>query len=248
VADFPTLKASISIKQTADMLGLKVRPDGADFRGACPICREGDDRAFKLFTQTNTFYCWRHKKAGTIIDLVMGVLNCDEPAAGCKLADAFSIKSPRKTEGSNGKFDPEKWGRDLNPDAPELAPLGISADTYRAFGAGYNATKPSLKGMLCIPVRDAGGIPLGFVGVNLESRELTFPKGLSPDMLLNCDRTAPGKLYAVAHPLDVLRQIETGIDELANVVAIMTTITPDILDRLAALTRERGVEAIEFQA
>lgn len=227
------------------MLRLTLRKDGADFRGLCPICGEGGERGFKVFTQTNTFYCWGHKKSGTIIDLVAGVLKCDAPAAGRKLAEAFDIAQPQKTAQTTGKFDAEKWGKDLNPDAPELEPLGIAPDTYRAFGGGYNATKPSLKGMLCLPVRDAAGASQGFVGVSLDG-ELTFPKGVNPETLFNADRTTPGTLHVVTSPLDVLRQLETGIEELANVVAIMVPVTPAILETLAAFAKERGVETMEF--
>jgi hypothetical protein len=245
MADFPTLKEKITILQTLDMLGITLNKES---RTSCPLCGEGGNRIFKAFVNTNTFYCWSCKKSGTIIDLVMGVLKCDEPAAGRKLAEAFDIKSPPRKPEPTGKFDAEKWGKDLDPDAEQLKIFGISPTTYRAFGAGYNGSKPSLKGMLCIPVRDAGGPPLGFVGVALDTQELSFPKGVSPDMLLNADRITPGTLHVVSHPLDVLRQIETGIEELANVVAIMTAITPDMLDGLTAIARERGVESFEFHA
>jgi hypothetical protein len=245
VADYNTVKERVTILQAADMLGITLNKEQ---RAPCPICKEGGNRIFKIFTNTNTFFCWSCRKSGTVIDLVAYVLKCDAPTAGKKLADAFDIQSPaRKTE-SPGRFDAEKWGKDLDPDAEQLKIFGISPATYRAFGAGYNGSKPSLKGMLCIPVRDAGGPPLGFVGVALDTQELSFPKGVSPDMLLNADRITPGTLHVVSHPLDVLRQIETGIEELANVVAIMTAITPDMLDGLTAIARERGVESFEFHA
>jgi hypothetical protein len=243
VADFLTLKERITILQTLDMLGITLNKES---RASCPLCGEGGNRIFKAFVNTNTFYCWSCKKSGTIIDLVMGVLKCDEPAAGRKLAEAFDIKSPARKSESNGKFDADKWGKDLDPDAEQLKFLGISPATYRALEAGYNGRNPSLKGMLCIPVRDSGGTKLGFVGVALDTQELLFPKGVSAEMLLNCDRITPGTLHVVMHPLDVLRQIETGIEELANVIAVMTVITPEILDSLTTIARERGVKAFEF--
>lgn len=247
MADYNTLKEKVTIQQALDWLNIKLRRDGPNLRGSCPICHEGGDRVFKAFTSTNTFYCWSCKKSGTIIDLVAGVTECDQPTAGRKLEDAFDIKSPpRKSENGSTKFDPEKWGKGLDPAAYQLAPLGLAPEVYRAFGAGYNATKPSLKGMLCVPIRQPDGTLLGFVGVHVETRELAFPKPAFAEALLNCDRVTPGTLHVVTHPLGVLRQIETGIEELANVVAIMTTITPAVLDNLTAFARERGVETIEF--
>lgn len=242
--EFTTLKSSITIVQACDMLGIKLNKEQ---RSACPICNEGGPRIFRIFPTTNTFYCWAHKKAGTIIDLTMGVLNCDEPTAGKKLAAHFNIDAPRQPVTS--KVNLEEWGKGLNPSHEALQPLGIPPKTFSAFGGGYNALKPSLKGLLCLPYRDRDGTLLGYIGINVETQEPSYPKGLEPSALFNCDRIEKGTLQVVSHPMDVLHQLDTGIPDLKNVVAVLTEQPPyslDLIERIIAFARERDVDNIEF--
>ena len=82
--------------------------------------------------------------------------------------------------------------------------------------------------------------------MSLETQEVSFPKDFEPPPLFNCDRISKGTLHVVAHPLDVLRQLDTGIADLANTVAVFAPVTPELLDSLAALAREREVDAFEF--
>lgn len=247
MANFETLRERVTIQQVAELLEISLRKDGANFRAHCPICKEGDHRAFKVFTDTNTFYCWAHKRSGDIVGLAAGVWKCDEKTAGNKLAEHFKISAPqRPREIISGKFNADEWGKSLDPTHEALAPLGISTETYTAFGAGYNALQRSLKGMLCIPVRDASGTTVCFVGVQPDTQELCHPKGVDVPPFLNRDRISAGTLHVVIHPLDVLRHLEAGIPELANTIAVLTTITPDTLNSLSVFARERGINAIEF--
>ncbi len=87
---------------------------------------------------------------------------------------------------------------------------------------------------------------MAFIGISPDTEEITYPKDFDHSRFFNCDRIGRGTLHVVSHPLDVLRQIDTGIPDLTNTVAVLTAITPAVLDALAAFAREREVDAIEF--
>ena len=205
MADYLTIKEKVTILQAADYLGITLNKEQ---RSSCPLCKEGGNRTFKVFQQTGTYFCWTCRKSGTVIDLVAGVLKCDAPAAGRKLAEAFDIKSPpRKAE--PGKFDAEKWGADLDPDAEQLKILGIAPATYRGFEGGYNASKPSFKGMLCLPARDVSGAKVGFVGIALDTQEFELGKTVDSESAIQrrsrhaghaaCRDTSAGRPAATGH-------------------------------------------------
>jgi hypothetical protein len=201
MADFAELKQRITMLQACEMLGIALKKEKETYRAPCPICQKGDNRTLQVFPLTNTYYCWSEKKSGDIIGLVARYGKIDEAGAGRKLADHFDIKTQRKPE-TSGKFDPVEWGKSLDPLHAALTPFGISPETLASFGAGYNASRPSLKGMLCLPVRDASGTPTGFIGIHPETRELTIPKTITAQ-LLNIDRIGAGVLHVVTQPLDV---------------------------------------------
>ena len=52
--DFQQIKATVSIEQVLDMLGVKhLKPHGDALRGHCPCCKEGNDRAFVVTPAKN---------------------------------------------------------------------------------------------------------------------------------------------------------------------------------------------------
>jgi hypothetical protein len=77
-----------------------------------------------------------------------------------------------------------------------------------------------------------------------ESPALIFPNGVNPhDYLFNSHRVRSGDLYLVRDPLQVLQAAENGVE---NVVAFLTTITPQQLEQLAALMDERKCDSVEL--
>ena len=46
--DFEDLKARVKIEQTIPLLGLKMRQHGDQYRGPCPACKSGGDRALAI--------------------------------------------------------------------------------------------------------------------------------------------------------------------------------------------------------
>ncbi len=69
--DFAELKQRVGIEQVIQMLGLRVKQNGHQLRGACPICKEGGDRAFVVTPAKGLYYCFGTcRKGGDMIALV----------------------------------------------------------------------------------------------------------------------------------------------------------------------------------
>ena len=78
----------------------------------------------------------------------------------------------------------------------------------------------------------------------METHTAIFPNGTNPhDSIFNSHRVRSGDLYLVRDPLQVLQAVENGVE---NVVAFLTTITPQQLEQLASLMDERKVETFEL--
>jgi DNA primase len=252
MADFATLKEKITIVQALEMLGVmqQLNREGKGFRGPCPICKEGGNRSFQVYPETNSYYCWSERKGGSIIDLVARRNRVDEATAGRQLASHFKMDSPRQPadNGSGGaKFNAEEFAKHLDPAHEALRGLGISAETLRAVGGGY-CTRPSLRGRLALPIRDENGTMTGFFGIALDGQEpeLLFPKGTEPPELFNCQAVQAGTLHVVFHPVDALRAIDSGMDEQRNTIAVLSPLTPALLMTIGTLAQKSGVDIVEF--
>ena len=46
--DFEVLKSRVRIEQTIGLLGLQMRQHGDQYRGPCPACKQGGDRALRF--------------------------------------------------------------------------------------------------------------------------------------------------------------------------------------------------------
>ena len=164
--------------------------------------------------------------------------------AGRKIAAHFNVSAPRKPAEAENGFDAEAFQKSLNPEAPELAPLGISADTLRFYGGGFCA-KPSLKGKLALPVCDITGAVMFFMGIAIDSHEIVYPKlkDFRVPFFFGVNKLDSGTLHIVHHPIDLLRAADNNIE---NVLALLTPVTPDVLTSLKALMEAKDLHTIEF--
>jgi hypothetical protein len=253
LAEFSTIKQSITILQLLDMMGIaslkpakaKVKGEEVDvLRGECPCCKEGGDRAFVVYPHTNSYYCWSQKHGGDVLTLASRFWRIPLDEAGRKIAAHFNLSAPRKPAEAENGFDAEVFQRSLNPDAPELALIGISADTIRFYGGGY-CTKPSLKGKLALPVRDIAGTIKFFMGIEIDNHEIVYPKlkGLVVPFFFGVDKLEGGTLHIVHHPIDLLRAVDNHIE---NVLALLTPVTADVLTSLKTLMDAKDLHTIEF--
>ena len=261
MADFAQIKASVTIAQVLDMLVITgLTPTGDTLRGYCPCCKEGNNRAFVVTPARNIFYCFSEKKGGSVIDLVARFRRIPEAEAGRQIAAHFGLNGtsngpgkvadnvPAISEGSPerkpGGFDPREYMKNLDPSHAALKDFGIPTATIRDFDGGYCA-KGLNRGRLALPVHDAEGTILGFMGLALkgEQPELLFPKGFEAPPFFNLHRVGAGVLTLVSSPRDVLRAWDNS---LRDVVCPLVTLTPLHLDVLAAFMRERQCDALEF--
>ena len=254
--DFQQLKQEIKIEDAMPLLGLQVSQFSDQMRMPCPACKSGGDRALVITKSKSAFYCFAQGEGGDVIGLIAHIKGIGMKDAANVLAESFNKKpEPRPTasvETVPSNSSPKKEKAGLNPltylqsEHPSVQALGISSETALAFGAGY-APKGIMRGRLAIPIHDASGVLVAYCGqtVSGESPALIFPNGFQPsEYIFNAHKVHEGPLTLVRDPLQVLKALEGGIE---NVVAFLTeTTSPQQLEMLASLMDQRGCEAIEL--
>src|SRR5665647_1734402 len=103
--DFTELKQNVSIERAAELLGINLKKAGAQFRGPCPICKDGGDRAFVVTPAKGLFYCFgKCRKGGDAITLAAEVQKISLREAAEFLADKAGL-SPGGQRGDNSPHD-----------------------------------------------------------------------------------------------------------------------------------------------
>jgi hypothetical protein len=261
LADFAQIKASVTIAQVLDMLAITgLTPNGDTLRGYCPCCKEGNNRAFVVTPARNIYYCFSERKGGSVIDLVARFKRIPEAEAGRQIAAHFGLNgatngsgkaadsAPAAADGTQERkstgFDPREYMKTLDPSHAALKDFGIPEQTIRDFDGGYCA-KGLNRGRLALPVHNAEGTILGFMGLALkgEQPEILYPKGFQPPPFFNLHRVGAGTLTLVSSPRDVLRAWDNS---LRDVICPLVPVTPDVLDAMTAFMRERQCAELEF--
>ncbi len=253
--DFQDLKSKVTIQQVLEMLGVsKLKAHGEALRGHCPCCQEGGDRAFVVTPSKGSYYCFGERHGGDMIELAARFWRISPKDAAGRIAAHFGIgraatagkaEAPAAADSTGGSgFDFKAYQASLDPAHASLADCGIAEQTIRDFGGGF-CSRGLHRGRLTLPVQDAAGDMLGFMGLALKGEEpdILLPKGFDPPPLFAAHRVVAGVLYLVRHPKDVLKATEAGLE---NVICPMVPLTADVLDALAALMRERGSESLEI--
>jgi DNA primase len=255
--DFAEIKRRISLSQCATMLGLQLKQSGNQMRCACPV-HGGGERTL-VVTPDKGFYCFNDKKGGDQVALVAHVKqisNRDAAEAICLHFALDLLKEPKETTRPTKAaeppaparmpkgFDPEAYARRLDPAHEKLADLGVSAETFKFFGAGHSNGGVN-RGRLAIPLHDRNGGFVCYFGRALgnESPALVFPNGTDTTHIFNAHRVKEGELYLVRDPLAAMQAYETGIE---NVVAFLSPVTAQMLEQLASLMDERRCDAVEL--
>ena len=251
--DFVELKQRVSIERAADMLGIKLKKSGLQWRGQCPICKDNSDRAFVITPAKGLYYCFgKCGMGGDAITLAANVRQCSLREAAEFLAGKSGAGSA-SAKGDSSRHDSpqpqtEKGLRPLDylqPSHEAVRALGVSPETCAQFGAGF-APKGIMRGRLAIPIHDRAGTLLAYCGraLNDESPALIFPNGFDPrGAIFNAHRIVEGDLFLVRDPLQMLTAHESGIE---NVVAFLTeNVTAQQLEQLAALMDERKCDNLE---
>jgi DNA primase len=257
--DFAELKTRVSIEQAVQMLGLNLVLHGSQYRGSCPACKSGGDRALIVTPAKGLFYCFAKKSGGDVIALTAHIRGISVKDAADELNRAFGTvqnstgtvsklraTAPQAQEArKQPAFDPEAYAARLDASHASLAPLGISAETLKAWKAGYS-NSGSNRGRLAIALHDRDGNILGFAGRALsdEQPSLTIPNGINlQEIIFGGDRVEQGTLYLVRDVLDVLKAHEAGV---ANCVCFLTEITALQVEMLAAFMAAKNCDTIEM--
>jgi DNA primase len=211
----------------------------------------------------NIFYCFSEKKGGSIIDLVARFRQITDAQAGQQIAQRFGLNgavrgATKSTDNASRQqepeirrkaagFDPLEYQRSLDPSHASLKDCGVPEQTIRDFDGGYCA-KGLNRGRLALPVHDAEGGILGFMGLSLkgEQPEIQFPKDFQPPAFFNIHRAVKqggGTLFIVASPLDVLRAWDNG---LLDVICPLVPVIPDVLNQLATFMRAKEISELEW--
>ena len=255
--DFAELKTRVSIEQAMQMLGLTLTLHGSQHRGACPVCQTGGDRALIVTPAKGLFYCFAKKTGGDAIALTAHIRGIPVKEAADQLDRTFGTvqnstvsknraTAPQAPEArKQPAFDPEAYAARLDASHASLAPLGLSAETLKAWKAGYSNAGTN-RGRLAIALHDRDGNILGFAGRSLGAEQplLTIPNGINPqEIIFGGDRVEQGTLYLVRDVLHVLKAHESGV---TNCVCFLTDITALQVEMLAALMATTHCDTVEL--
>jgi hypothetical protein len=270
--DFDEIKRTVPMDQVVGFLGISgLKAKGTrQWKGTCPFCKGLD--CFVVSNdggreKTGAFNCFKCPAGGDQIELVslsrghgrkdrQGAFAAAKELHGRFLAAAAGVENSNSNSSSNGSpqpirerrsgFDPEAYAKTLDPAHEALAGLGVDAETFRQWKAGY-ASSGVNRGRLALPIAGKDGAVVGYFGraAKGESPTLTFPNGLNPsEHIFGADRVTSDPLYLVRDPIDVLKAFEAGC---GNAVCFLTEDIAAIqLEALAALMDDRKCESLSF--
>jgi DNA primase len=192
--DFAELKAKVSFSQTIEVLGLQMKKTGNQWRGVCPTCAKGGDRAL-VITEGKGYYCFPACAGGDQIALVGHILEISVKDAAAQLAQAAGINTGTVHTSSTSKSKstvPESvMGKEtqklqplayLQAEHPAVDAIGFSPEICAKLGIGYSP-KGIMRGTVAVPIRDDLGNLLGYIGItdaklpaDFTSNVVSFPK------------------------------------------------------------------------
>jgi len=250
--DFAAIKERTPISTVVSMLGLKMRGKAPQFRGPCPACRSGGDRALAVNTDKASYYCFAHGRGGDVIGFVAHIRGISQyDAAKWLEGDTPTVSTlpqphpePQPRNGVRQELAPLQY---LEAGHEAVQSLGVSIKTAEHFAAGY-APKGIMRGRLAIPLHTLDSILVAYVGVAVseeQSPRLHFPNGFAPESLIfNGHRVGAGELYLVRDPLAVLTAFEAGME---NCISFLTeTVSAQQFEQLAALMDAKKCESVEL--
>ncbi len=258
--DFVALKERVSVEAAISLLGLNLKQRNGQWRGPCPVCKSGGDRALVITPAKNAFYCFGSRTGGDVIAFAAHIRECDAKQAAAFLAgDGGEEKQDADKTSESGNTSntvPEERNKGdtrslqpltyLQPDHECVRALGLYRETCEFFGAGY-APKGIMRGRLAIPIHDNQGTLVAYCGrtTNDENPGLIFPKDFDPATLVyNAHNVTEAELVLLRDPLEVMLATQNGID---NVVSFLTdTIRSKQLHLLAKLMDECGCESLQL--
>ena len=205
--DFGAVKQAVSLEAVLQHYQVQgLRKGRHQLESRCPIHRGQRDDSFRASLGKNVFHCFACQASGDVLDFVAAMEKCSIRQAALRLQQWFSIRSPdpcpalRSTQ--QGERVREKEGRNrplpfaltgVDPSHRYLVERGIDRATAVEFGVGFYAGPGLLSGRIVIPICNAHGQRVAYVGRALEGREPKYklPAGFRKAWeLFNLDRAA----------------------------------------------------------
>lgn len=159
--DFQQVKRDVSIERAVSLVGLTLKPEGNQLRGACPACKKGGERALVVTPEKGVFYCFADQKGGDVISLVAHIHQCSLKEAGSFLAKSRETVPEKKKGEEQSTLQPLTY---LDPGHDEVIARGFTEDIATKVGIGY-ASKGMMRGLVCFPVRLPDGTLIGYAGI-----------------------------------------------------------------------------------
>jgi len=180
--DFAEVKTRFSFADTVAILGVALKHSGNQWRGPCPICRTGGERAL-VVTDGKGFYCFAARKGGDQIALVAHIKDMPLKEAAHWMMGTVPVNStvpgtvPESERGQEGArtLAPLSY---LEADHPAVDAVGFSTEVAKRLGIGY-AGKGIMRGTVAVPVRDERGVLQGYIGVT----EAKLPPDFTPNVV-----------------------------------------------------------------
>lgn len=256
--DFGALKQRVSIEQTVQLLGLELRPQGSQLRGACPVCRSAD-RALVVTPVKQLFYCFAAQAGGDQIALVAHIRSCSTQDAAAFLAGTGTVPSPgtvpySTASGTRPTAPPtpkeQRFGKlaYLEPGHEAVQALGVSKATAELFESGY-APRGVLRGRFAVPVKSRASELLAYAGIAVSKEQtphLLFHNFDPASQLFNAERVSEGgELWVCRDPLAAMLAVENGIP-IETVVSFLAPITAQSLEMLSSLMDDRKIETCDL--
>lgn len=139
--DFKAVKAAIPLDRAAKLLGLEVKPSGAQLRAPCPACQSSDDRALALTPSKGVFFCHHAQIGGDVIALAGHLLGLSAKDAAEWLQDILpdqrDVTVPQKPEVGTNRPNSNLGSKPRNSASPVLG----STPPARTFDPSAFAAK-----------------------------------------------------------------------------------------------------------
>lgn len=132
--DFAAIKAAYSFADIIDQLGLEMKQSGNQWRGECPFCNSGGDRAL-VITEGKGYYCHSSKRGGDQLALYSHVRDISIKDAAAELAGNSKSTSTVPTSTSTSSQEsrqPSSAAESAKPPASARASAGFDRSKYQA--------------------------------------------------------------------------------------------------------------------